>query len=44
LRAVDGSLLPVGGKTGTGDNRFARFGMSANICRETATSAIWKVT
>jgi membrane peptidoglycan carboxypeptidase len=25
-RATDGTLLPVGGKTGTGDNRFDRFG------------------
>ena len=30
-RAADGSLLPVGGKTGTGDNRFDRFGGGGNL-------------
>lgn len=29
--ATDGSLLPVGGKTGTGDNRFDRFGRGGGI-------------
>jgi membrane peptidoglycan carboxypeptidase len=29
--AADGSLLPVGGKTGTGDNRFARFGAGGSL-------------
>jgi membrane peptidoglycan carboxypeptidase len=29
--AADGSLLPVGGKTGTGDNRFDRFGAGGNL-------------
>ena len=29
--APDGSLLPVGGKTGTGDNRFDRFGSGGRI-------------
>ena len=28
---ADGSLLPVGGKTGTGDNRFARFGAGGSL-------------
>ena len=27
----DGSSLPVGGKTGTGDNRFARFGSGGRL-------------
>ena len=30
-RAADGSLLPVGGKTGTGDNRFGRFGAGGSL-------------
>ncbi len=29
--AADGGLLPVGGKTGTGDNRFDRFGRGGGI-------------
>jgi membrane peptidoglycan carboxypeptidase len=29
--AADGSLLPVGGKTGTGDNRFDRFGAGGSL-------------
>jgi len=29
--APDGSLLPVGGKTGTGDNRFDRFGAGGRL-------------
>ena len=29
--AADGSQLPVGGKTGTGDNRFDRFGRGGGI-------------
>ena len=29
--AADGSLLQVGGKTGTGDNRFARFGAGGGL-------------
>ncbi|HEY1259018.1 MAG TPA: transglycosylase domain-containing protein [Stellaceae bacterium] len=41
-RAADGSALPVGGKTGTGDNRFDRFGrggrlVSQRIVDRTAT-------
>ncbi|MGH7058768.1 MAG: transglycosylase domain-containing protein [Stellaceae bacterium] len=41
-RAPDGSTLPVGGKTGTGDNRFDRFGrggrlVSQRIVDRTAT-------
>ena len=44
--AVDGSLLPVGGKTGTGDNRFARFGaggslISQRVVDRTATFAFF---
>jgi membrane peptidoglycan carboxypeptidase len=40
--AADGSLLPVGGKTGTGDNRYDRFGrggrlISQRIVDRTAT-------
>jgi hypothetical protein len=40
--AADGSLLPVGGKTGTGDNRFDRFGrgggmISSRVVDRTAT-------
>ncbi len=30
-RAADGTLLPVGGKTGTGDNRFDRFGAGGSL-------------
>ncbi len=30
-RAPDGSLLPVGGKTGTGDNRYDRFGRGGRL-------------
>ena len=30
-RAADGSLLPVGGKTGTGDNRFGYFGAGGSL-------------
>ena len=30
-RAADGTLLPVGGKTGTGDNRFDRFGPGGSL-------------
>jgi membrane peptidoglycan carboxypeptidase len=29
--AADGTLLPVGGKTGTGDNRFDRFARGGGI-------------
>jgi membrane peptidoglycan carboxypeptidase len=40
--AADGSLLPVGGKTGTGDNRFDRFArgggiLSSRVVDRTAT-------
>jgi hypothetical protein len=31
FRAADGSLLPVGGKTGTGDNHFDRFGAGGSL-------------
>jgi membrane peptidoglycan carboxypeptidase len=31
FRATDGTLLPVGGKTGTGDNRFDRFGPGGSL-------------
>jgi membrane peptidoglycan carboxypeptidase len=30
-RSADGNLLPVGGKTGTGDNRFDRFGAGGRL-------------
>ena len=30
-RSADGDLLPVGGKTGTGDNRFDRFGTRGHL-------------
>lgn len=30
-RATDGSLLPIGGKTGTGDNRLDRFGRGGRL-------------
>ena len=30
-RAPDGALLPVGGKTGTGDNRYDRFGRGGRL-------------
>jgi hypothetical protein len=30
-RSADGDLLPVGGKTGTGDNRFDRFGTGGRL-------------
>ena len=41
-RTPDGSLLPVGGKTGTGDNRYDRFGpggrlISQRVVDRTAT-------
>jgi membrane peptidoglycan carboxypeptidase len=45
-RAPDGSLLPVGGKTGTGDNRLDRFGrggrlVSQRVVDRTATFAFY---
>jgi membrane peptidoglycan carboxypeptidase len=30
-RAPDGTLLPIGGKTGTGDNRYDRFGRGGRL-------------
>ncbi len=45
-RTADGSLLPVGGKTGTGDNRLDRFGsggrlVSQRVVDRTATFAFF---
>ena len=45
-RAGDGSLLPVGGKTGTGDNRFYQWGrghavISQRVVDRTATFAFF---